>query len=415
MIDDGEAKEIKRDYLEILESLLKLIHAKAKEKGLDPSKDVHIYSSSSKVYQGTLGESPSKNLLTPTIVENLKKALSDPKNSQGAISIKIGNEKVFHIKNGEVLTDKLGLAPASQKNKVVSNERIYSVEALGKQVQVLQKKLSEQQKLVNSIKSEQLSPESLSQLAAQVAEMGKSLEKQQQLIENTQKALSQVNERFLPQVQNTVLQNWVGSVERQVKKTAKNAFERVLDALTPEVTKLRKEIAQMKAYIEQQVTNRLDEVRENTNNVRDELNQQVGNLTQELRTQVDDVKNTVEQSLMGVKSAIDNTRTELRAAVDDIKGQAIEQSVKAMLNILGKDNPDGSKSFKSTNFDFERLGDNVIVRAKNGEAVLTDGVLSPNVSEKQLQALDKVQSVVDMHHQIQQDSQQESQFRNMHR
>ncbi|WP_414514718.1 hypothetical protein [Nostoc sp. PCC 9305] len=415
MIDDGEAKEIERDYLDILESLLKLIHAKAKEKGLDPSNDVHIYSSSSKVYQGTLGESPSKNFLTPTIVENLKKALSDPKNSQGAISIKIGHEKVFHIKNGEVLTDKLGLAPASQKNKVVSNERIYSVEALGKQVQVLQKKLSEQQKIVDSIKSEQLSPESLSQLAAQVAEMGKSLEKQQQLIENTQKALSQVNERFLPQVQNTVLQNWVGSVERQVKKTAKNVFERVLDALTPEVTKLRKEIAQMKAYIEQQVTNRLDEVRENTNNVRDELNQQVGNLTQELRTQVDDVKNTVEQSLMGVKSAIDNTRTELRAAVDDVKGQAIEQSVKALLNILGKDNSDGSKSFKSRSFDFERLGDNVIVRAKNGEPVLTDGVLSPNVSDQQLQALDKVQSVVDMHHQIQQDSQQESQFRNMHR
>ncbi|MHC5733164.1 MAG: hypothetical protein ACYTXY_55890, partial [Nostoc sp.] len=90
-----------------------------------------------------------------------------------------------------------------QKNKVVTKERIYSVEALGKQVQVLQKKLSEQQKLVDSIKSEQLSPESLSQLAAQVAEMSKSLEKQQQLIENTQKALSQVNEWFLPQVQNT--------------------------------------------------------------------------------------------------------------------------------------------------------------------------------------------------------------------
>ncbi|MHC0068909.1 hypothetical protein ACWATR_39620, partial [Nostoc sp. UIC 10890] len=98
-----------------------------------------------------------------------------------------------------------------------------------------------------------------------------------------------------------------------------------------------------------------------------------------------------------------------------VKGQAIEQSVKALLNILGKDNPDGSKSFKSTSFDFERLGENVIVRAKNGDAVLTDGVLSPNVSDQQLQALGKVQSVVDMHHQIQQDSQQESQSRGMHR
>ncbi len=415
MIDDGEAQQIKRDYLEILESLLKIIQAKAKEKGLEASKDIHIYSSSSKVYEGTLGQSPSKNLLTPTIVENLRKALSDPKNSQGAISIKIGNEKVFHIKNGEVLTDKLGLAPPSQKNKVVTKERIYSVEALGKQVQVLQKKLSEQQKLVDSIKSEQLSPESLSQLAAQVAEMSKSLEKQQQLIENTQKALSQVNEWFLPQVQNTKLQNWVGSVERQVKKTAKNAFERVKDALTPEVTKLRKEIGQMKAHIEQQVTNRLDEVRENTDNVRDELNQQIGNLTQELRTQVDGVKNTVDQSLMGVKSAIDNTRTELRAAVDDVKGQAIEQSVKAMLNILGKDNPDGSRSFKSKTFDFEQQDGNVIVRAKNGEAVLTDAVLSPNVSEQQLQALDKVQSVVDIHNKIENNAQQNLESRGIKR
>lgn len=415
MIDDGEANEIKRDYLEILESLLKLIHARAKEKGLDPSKDIHIYSSSSKVYQGTLGESPSKNLLTPTIVENLEKALSEPKNSQGAISIKIGNEKIFHVKNGEVLTDKLGLAPRSQKKEVVSNERIYSVEALQKQVAVLQSKLESQQKLVDSLKKNELSPESLSELAAQVAEMGKFLEKQQQLIDHTQKALSQVNERFLPQVQNTVLKNWVGSVERQVKKTAKNAFERIKDALTPEVTKLRKEIAQMKAQIEQQVTNRLDEVRENTDNIRDEFNQQIGNLTQELRTQVDGVKNTVDQSLMGVKSAIDNTRTELRDAVKDVKGKVVEESVKALLNILGTNNPDGSKSFKSTTFDFERLGDNVIVRAKNGEPVLTDGVLSPNVSDQQLQALDKVQSVVNMHHQIQQDSQQESQFRNMHR
>ena len=415
MIDEGEAKEIKRDYLEILESLLKLIHAKAKEKGLDPSKDIHIYSSSSKVYQGTLGESPSKNLLTPTIVENLKKALSDPKNSQGAISIKIGNEKVFHIKNGEVLTDKLGLAPRLQPNKVVTKERIYSVEALQKQVAVLQNKLESQQKLVDSIKQKEQTPELLSQLVAQVEEMSNAVLKQQQLIENTQKALEKVNERSLPPIQNTQLQNWVGTVENKVKQTAKNVFERIKDALTPEVTKLRNEIASLKSKINEQITSFKDEVKYQTDSVRNELNQQVGNLTGELRTQIDGVKNTVDNRIKGLQSAIDNTRTELRAAVDDVKGQAIEQSVKTLLNILGKDNPDGSKSFKSTNFDFERLGDNVIVRAKNGEAVLIDGVLSPNVSEQQLQALDKVQSVVDMHHQIENNAQQNSESRGIKR
>ncbi|QFS49739.1 hypothetical protein [Nostoc sphaeroides] len=224
-----------------------------------------------------------------------------------------------------------------------------------------------------------------------------------------------MNERFLPQVKNTVLQNWIGTVENKVKQTAKNVFERIKDALTPEVTKLRNEIAQQKAQIDQIVTSLKDEIRDQTDSVKNDLNQQINNLTAELRTQVDGVKNTVEQSLMGVQSAIDNTQTELRAAVDDVKGQAIEQSVKAMLNILGKDNPDGSKSFKSTSFNFERLGDNVIVRAKNGEAVLADGLLSPNVSEKQLQALDKVQSVVDMHHQIENNAQQNSESRGIKR
>jgi uncharacterized protein YjbJ (UPF0337 family) len=286
---------------------------------------------------------------------------------------------------------------------------------LQKQVAVLQKKLSEQQKLVESIKETQQTPESLSKLIDQVAEMSQSLSKQQQLIEDTQKALSQVNERSLPQIQNTKLQNWVGKIEHQVKQTSKNVFERIKDVLTPEVTKLRNEIVSLKSQINEQITSFKDEVKYQTESVKNDFNQQVGNLTGELRTQADGVKNTVEQKIKGVKSAIDNTRTELRAAVDDVKGQAIEQSVKAMLNILGKDNPDGSKSFKSTNFDFERLGDNVIVRAKNGEAVLTDGVLSPNVSEQQRKALDKVQSVVDMHHQIENNAQQNSESRGIKR
>jgi uncharacterized protein YjbJ (UPF0337 family) len=403
--------------LDILEALLKDIQRKAKSKEIATSNDISIYAGGRQVYKGVVGQSPSKNTLTSEQLENIKKAISDPKSSQGTISIKIGKSEVFRVQNGIVTNDKLGLAPPSQQNKVVAKERTYSVEALHKQVQVLQKKLIEQQKLVDSIKQNQHSPESLSQLAAQVAEMSKSLEKQQQLIENTQKALSQVNERFLPQVQNTKLQNWIGSVERQVKQTAKNVFERVKDALTPEVIKLRDEIVQLKAQIDQKVTSLKDEVREKTDSVKNELNQQVENFKGELHTQVDGVKNTVSQQIKDVQSAIDNTRTEFRAAVDDVKSKAVEQSVKALLNILGKHNPDGSRSFNSASFDFEQQGNNVIVRAKNGEAVLTDGVLSPNISEQQSKALDKVQSVVDMHHQLEfkQNTQLNSESRGMHR
>jgi len=283
MIDDGDAKEIKRDYLDILEALLKNIQQKAKSKEIPTSNDISIYASGRQVYKGVVGQSPSKNTLTPEQLENINKAITDPKNSQGTISIKIGKSEVFRVQNGRITNDLLGLAPPSQKNKVVTKERIYSVEALQKQVAVLQSKLESQQKLVDSIKQNEQTPESLSKLIEQVAEMSKSLLKQQQLIENTQKALSQVNERSLPQIQNTQLQNWVGTVENNVKQTAKNVFEKVLDALTPEVTKLKKEIVSLKSQINQQVTSLKDEVRSQTDSVRNELNQQVGNLTVELR------------------------------------------------------------------------------------------------------------------------------------
>ncbi|MHC5827713.1 MAG: hypothetical protein ACYT04_70475, partial [Nostoc sp.] len=158
------------------------------------SNDISIYAGGQQVYKGLVGQSPSKNLLTSEQLENINKAITDPKNSQGTILIKIGKSEVFRVQNGRITNDLLGLAPPSQPNKVVTKERIYSVEALQKQVKVLQSKLQAQQKLVESIKETQQTPESLSKLIDQVAEMGKSLEKQQQLIENTQKALSQVNE-----------------------------------------------------------------------------------------------------------------------------------------------------------------------------------------------------------------------------
>lgn len=388
MIESGDAQEIKRDYLEILESLLKLIQHQAKLKEIQTGNDISIYASGRQVYKGVVGQSPSKNILTPSQVENINKAISDPKTSQGTILIKVGKQEVFRVQNGRLTNDKLGLAPPAQQQEVATKERTYSVESLQKQVQVLQNQLSSQQKLLDSIKQkeQEQTSEILSKLVAQVAEMSQSLSKQQQLIENTQKALSQVNERSLPPTQNTVLQNWVGTVEHQVKKTAKNIFERFQDALTPEVTKLRNEIAQLKTQINQEFTS----------------------FKSQIITQTDSVKNAVSQQIMEIQSAIDNTQTEFRTTVDNVKGKAIEESVKALIRIFGKANLDGSLSFKSSSFDFERQGENVIVRAKNGDTILQNGELSPDLSPQQLQSLDKVQSVVDKHHKLEQSARIES-------
>lgn len=200
--------------------------------------------------------------------------------------------------------------------------------------------------------------------------MSKSLEQQQKFIENIQKALSGVNEISLPQIQNTKLQNWVGAVENNLKQTAKKLIVQIKDALIPLVTKLR-----------------------------DKVNKQASGLKQKIDARVNSLKKNVDQRVKTVKSNINKS-------VDNVKGKVVEQSVKALLKFFGQPNPDGSLSFKSSSFDFERQGEDIIVRAKNGDIVLENGELSPNVSEDELQALDKVQPVVDKANRLQEENAQ---------
>ena len=52
MIDPSEGKEIKKDYLETLEALLKNIFQKAKEKEYKPDKQILIKIGQENVYKG---------------------------------------------------------------------------------------------------------------------------------------------------------------------------------------------------------------------------------------------------------------------------------------------------------------------------------------------------------------------------
>lgn len=329
MIEASDVKEVKNDYLEILEALIQKIHRTAKDKGLNPSRELSISVGTEKIYKGLIGDNSLDKInpfVSEDLVEKLNTAISNPKNLKGTVSIKVGQSEVFRVKNGKVETDKLGLSKSisqSQKTAPESIERTYSVEALQKQVEVLQRRVEEQKKLVDRIKSDTQTPESLAKLFAQVEEMSKSLSKQQKAIEKTQQALSQVSECSLPPIQNTQLQNWVGAVESKVKQTAKSLFNQLKSGLTK--------------------------------------------------------------------------------TVDDIKSKKIEKSIRALLKHSGTKNPDGSITFKSKSFDFQQRGENVTVRAKDGNEVLKDGILSPTVSSEQREALDKVQSVVDKYNEAEQE------------
>lgn len=393
MIESSDVQEVKNDYLEILEALIQKIHLTAKEKGLNPSKSISILVGTEKIYKGIIGDNSLKEInpfVSADLVEKLNTAISNPQNTKSTVLIKIGRKEVFRVKNGKIETDKLGLSKSisqSQNQATVSEKRIYSVEALQKQVEALQNKVIEQQKLVDSLKfqSQLQTQESIVKLTQQVAQLFKSLEKQQKLIEKTQLVLFQGSERCLPSVQNTKLQNWVGAVESKVKRTAKNILEWVKDALTPEIVQMKNQIEELKSQVNQQVAKLKDEVRSQTNSIKTKM------------------KSTVDNAVNDVQSAIQTTRQEFTRAIDDVKSQTIEKSVKALLKYLGTQNPDGSITFKSKSFDFQQVGNNVTVQAKDGNEILKDGVLSSTASPQEIEALDKVQSVVDKYAEAEQE------------
>ncbi|UKP01213.1 Atg14 domain-containing protein [Nostoc sp. UHCC 0870] len=264
MIEVSDAEKIEKDYLETLENLIKIIYESAKRRGIKSSNEISIAVDNENVYRGKIDDN-NFNKINPFIdknlVDKLNQAIFEPQNLKGKVSIKIGEEEVFHVEDGVVVKDKLGLSQPlsqtqeneSQKNKPIV-ERTYSVEELQKQVNVLQKKVQEQQELVESLKSGQLNEESIAQLAQQIGELFKSLEKQQKLIEKTQQTLAKVN-RSLPAIQNTKLQNFVGGIEKGVKQIAQGLFKSLKDSVMSRVNHTKQQMNGMKSQVKSKVDN----------------------------------------------------------------------------------------------------------------------------------------------------------------
>ncbi len=102
--DESHVRQVQEDYKQILAGILRRVTSapRAKEWGLDSNsnKDIRFFVSGKEVH---------KNEITSSQIEKLKVAIGEPKNLKGSVQIKIGKEKVFHVKDGALLEDKLEL------------------------------------------------------------------------------------------------------------------------------------------------------------------------------------------------------------------------------------------------------------------------------------------------------------------
>lgn len=415
----NEGKKIQQDYLEILEAILQKVHEKGKFQGLDPSKQVSITVGRNIIYKGSIGEEPSINKVTPELVEGLKQAISDPKSVKGSISIKIGQERVFHVKDGKLLMDQLGL---SNSHAQTQTNQIENLPSVAESLEPLQQQLDELKQQANNFT--QQPNENALLLSAEAETLKQKVEQQQQTIERLTQELEAAINRTNPTIQNTALQNWVGSVENKVKETAKNLYTQVKSALTPKVDKLRSEvetqikelksqIESLKTEVQSQVGAVKDEIRTQVETVRSEFNEagrliqdEVRQATERHDTAVQGIQNIIGGKIQEVTKAVENAnslatntlRESIKATTSsaiEAQGKAIEFSVKRALRLFGNRNDDGSITFEAKSFKFHQQGDTISITSKDGRDVLKDGALTSEATQQDVESLEKVEKVVD--------------------
>ncbi|WP_375491818.1 hypothetical protein [uncultured Nostoc sp.] len=434
----SEGKQVQHDYLEILNDILHKLLEKGKFQELDTTKDLSIYVGNQPKYKGHPDGEVSVNLMTPELVDKIKTAINDPQNLKGSVRIMIGKDKVYHVKDGEVLSDKLGLSSQISQNQSHSQQpakpvqQSSSIEDLQKQVEALQQKLKDQQSLIDNFANQkQSSVEVTKQLSTDLISLKQAFDAQQKTIEQLQKGLEAINNQNNPAVKNATLHDWINSIETKAKNTAKNLYEQVKTALTPKVDKV-------KAQLETQITTLKEQMNQQMESLKTEMKSQVAAVKNEFESQLsvvndgigevkqlvsDEIQHGMErhQAAMGaihnkVSEEVNTVHKQITQAVGDIhsatnhtvkqniekvtnsvmdiKGKALAKGVDSMLRLFGDQHSDGSRSYESKNYNFYQNGDSITVTAKDGRAVMVDGDLTANATENDVESLEEVGEVV---------------------
>jgi hypothetical protein len=434
----SEAKVVQHDYLEILNDILHKLLEKGKFQELDTTKDLSIYVGNQPKYKGHPDGEVSVNLMTPELVDKIKTAINDPQNLKGSVRIMIGKDKVYHVKDGEVLSDKLGLSSQISQNQSQSQQpakpvqQSSTIEDLQKQVEALQQKLQDQQSLIDNFANQkQSSVEVTKQLSTDLISLKQAFDAQQKTIEQLQKGLEAINNQNNPAVKNATLHDWINSIETKAKNTAKNLYEQVKTALTPKVdkvkTQLEAQIVTLKEQMNQQMESLKTEMRSQVAAVKNEFESQLGVVndgigevkqlvTDEIQhgmerhqsamgaihnkvsEEVNTVHKQITQAVGDIHSAANHTVKQnlekVTNSVMDIKGKALAKSVDSMLRLFGDQHSDGSRSYESKNYNFYQNGDSITVTGKDGRAVMVDGDLTANATENDVESLEEVGEVV---------------------
>ncbi|MFQ4143028.1 hypothetical protein [Chlorogloeopsis sp. ULAP02] len=193
-------------------------------------------------------------------------------------SVLKGDDKVSYVGNKEYLTEQLDLSKKqsyfnnvsltsvniqTELNQVEASQQFLSqsnnsVEFLQQQLDILEQKLQEQQQIIYALNIQQAS-EIILNLCFDIGKLKQIFEQQQEKIELLKQGLEGVINCSSFSVQNYQLQNWISSVEINIKQIAINSYEQTKTVIIPKFeilkSQLEVQVKELKTKIKQQLTN----------------------------------------------------------------------------------------------------------------------------------------------------------------
>jgi hypothetical protein len=340
-----------------LDAWVETIRQKAQSQGYQLSEISLIVKIGTKdVYQALPGKAPKCSPLTPDQVATLRQAISNPHSLQGGVRISIGGHQVYHVEDGKVITDRLGLAGTQLPRQLASPQSAQQPplpqppRQSPPELPASPKSVREQVAALYSGAAPQPSNE-LEALRQEVAQLKSNLfgprtpDGLQQQLDRIETQLGYLNDR-LDGVEQRLAQHpkgdrvreWLGGIWHQVSDTLSSWKSQLLDKSQQVKTALLKIPGQVKLV--------------------------AGDLKQTVTEKAGDTKRAVSQAAVGVKEAVTEK-------VGDASRAVKQQAANAVIPILTSGL---SAAVQATG---QQVENRTMVSTKSGhQAVLENGNLT---------------------------------------
>lgn len=236
-----------------LESLLKTINQGIKARQFQGNLPLNIKVGSSVVFQAVSGKKPTTNKITPEQITLLQKALSDPESVQGAVRISVGNETVFHVKDGELKVDKLGFAQGQSQTQE-SSKRVKK-EAPAQTQQTQPQSQSNQTQSTPSQATQTIT----TSVETEIASLRLLVSQQQQQLNQMNQKLDRLmsSPPVVVIVGSDQLKNWFGNLHSKIQKAGQQAVAHASNQLEQNKTTLRSKVQQLWSGVKETVTDKI--------------------------------------------------------------------------------------------------------------------------------------------------------------